>query len=173
MDARLMPHDEVYREELPSIWGWLGPAFFFAIAVLMAVFYFIQRTSGPIGSDPEPGWFYLAMAAFYLILGILIINFTKLTVSAGPKGITAAYGRFSHFEPWDNIESVARDERSTLRYYGGWGIRFGRKDGGSVLVYNTTGASLLLLRLKQGKRKYFGFSTKRPDEVTALVNKWK
>jgi hypothetical protein len=32
------------------------------------------------------------------------------------------------------------------------------------------GPPALLLKLKRGKRGYFGFSTKRPDEVTALVN---
>ncbi len=37
----------------------------------------------------------------------------------------------------------------------------------------TMRAPLLLLKLKQGKRKYFGFSKKRPGEVTALVNSWK
>lgn len=112
------------------------------------------------------------MPVFYLVIGIVMLNFAKLTVSANPQGMTISYGHFRYFVPWDNIAGVERDERSALRSYGGWGIRYGYREGGSVLVYNIMGAPLLLLKLKQGRRKYFGFSTKRPDEVMSFIGSW-
>jgi hypothetical protein len=165
--------DELYREETNFFWGWLALILFFGITVLFLAMFIIQRTRGPIGSDPAPDWFYLGFAAFYFVLDVLMFNFTKLTVTADPQGITAAYGRIRHFESWDNIESVERDETSALRSYGGYGIRFGRRKGGTVSVYNLMRAPTVLLKLKQGKRAYFGFSTKRPAEVMSLVNRWK
>ena len=166
--------DEVYREELTSFWGWLGAVLFFGITIVFLVMFYIQRTYGPIGANPEPDWFYLLMPAFYLAIAILVMNFTKLTVTANPQGVTAAYGRFRHFEPWENIDGAERDTTSALRSYGGWGIRFGWIRGGkTVLVYNIMGAPLLLLQLKSGKRKYFGFSTRRPEQVVTIVNRWK
>jgi hypothetical protein len=173
MDAVVTRPGEVYREEMNSFWGWFAVTLFFGITILMLVLFIIQRVSGPIGSDPDPDWIYIALSVFYFVLGILIFNFRKLTISANTEGITAAYGMIRYFVPWSNIAGVEREERSTIRHYGGWGIRLGFKEGGSVVVYNVMNAALLLLRLKQGKRKFFGFSTKHPDEVMALVNSWK
>ncbi len=164
--------DELYREEINFPWGWLALVLFFIAEIVFIILFIIQRTYGPIGTDPEPDWYYLAFIVFYFVLDILMVNFTRLTIYALPEGITAAYGRFRHFEPWENIESVERDETSALRSYGGWGIRFGRRQGGAVSVYNLMNTPTILLKLK-GKRKYFGFSTKHPDEVISLVNRWK
>ena len=165
--------DELYREEMDFFWGWLALVLFFVAEVAFIILFVIQRTSGPIGSDPEPDWYYFAFIVFYFVLDILMANFTKLTITADPQGITAAYGRIRHFEPWDNIESAELDKSSALRSYGGWGIRFGWRKEGAVSVYNLMRAPTVLLKLKQGKRRYFGFSTRHPDEVMSLVNRWK
>lgn len=165
--------DEIYREKVGFFWGWLGVGFSFIIAATMTIFFVTQRTSGPIGNSPAPDWVYAAMAAFSITIGVLMFNFSHLTVSLSPQGVTAGYGPFRHFEPWGNIADAKRDESFALRSYGGWGIRFVYKNGGWTQVYNVIGTPAIILKLKDGKRKYFGFSTKRPDEVVALINSWK
>ena len=164
---------EIYHEEIGFIWGWIANILFFGMTVLFLVLYFVQITSGPIGENPAPDWLLLLYPLFFLIIGIFMVNFIKLTISADASGITAAYGRFRYFVAWDNIESVELDPGPAILHYGGWGIRFAWRSGGSVIVYNTANAALLLMKLKRGKRAYFGFSTRHPEEVKALINSWK
>jgi hypothetical protein len=173
MDAELMKTNELYREEITFFWGWLATILFFGVTALFIVLFFVQRAYGPIGENPAPDWLLLVFPAIYLVIAVLITNFTRLTISANAQGITAAYGRFRHFEPWDNIASIELDKSSALRSYGGWGIRIGWRTDGSVTVYNIMGAPTLLLKLKRSNRRYFGFSTRSPDEVVSLVNQWK
>jgi len=165
--------DEIYHEELWVFWGWLVVGLFFATAVAMIVLFFVQRAHGPIGENPAPDLVYLIMAACFMATGLFMIFFVRLTISMDPRGITAGYGPFRHFEPWGNIASIERNHRVALLAFGGWGIRRLYRKGGWVLVYNVMGAPILLLTLKTGKKKYFGFSTKHPDDVTALIKSWK
>ena len=168
-----MRPDEIYHEKVGFFWGWLGVGLSFVLTATMVILFISQQTHGPIGDNPAPDWVYAVMGAFSLVIGIIMINFSHLTVRVNPQGITAGYGPFRHFEPWDNIADAKRDESLALRSYGGWGIRFVYRNGGWVQVYNIIGTPTLLLKLKEGKKKYFGFSTKRPDEMAVLINNWK
>ena len=173
MNANQPQGNELYHEEMNFFWGWLAVILFFGVTVLFIILYFVQRTSGPIGQNPAPDSLLLILPAFYFIIALAMLNFLKLTITADPRGITVRYGRISRFEPWDNIESAERDTSSALRSYGGYGIRMGWKQGGTAWVYNIMGPPLLLLKLRQGKSQYFGFSTKRPDEILAMIHSWK
>ena len=169
MDTIMKQPDELHREEIGSFWGWLGVGLFFVTAVVMFALFYVQRACGPLGDNPMPDWLYPVIAVFFLAIGFIVANFIRLTISLTPQGITASYGCFRHFEPWDNIAEVERDDS----FYGGWGIRAGYKNGGRVLIYNVMGAPVLSLKLTSGRRKYFGFSTKHPDEVSLLIKNWK
>ncbi len=169
----MMQPGEFYRERIGFFWGWLAAVLFIGMTIMFLVLFFVQRSQGPIGDNPAPDWLYLVMPAFFFITGLLLLNFTSFTVSADARGITAGYGRFRYFVAWSNIESAELDLRPALFAFGGWGIRMGWRNGGWMVIYNVMGTPLMLLKLKQGKSKYFGFSTKRPDEVMALIDTWK
>jgi len=165
-----MEPEELYYEKLGSFWGKLAVALFFGVSLVFIILFFYQRTYGPVGDSPAPDWFYIMMFCICLPLGILVINFYSLTISVTTEGITAAYGLFRHHVPWDNVAGYELDRGSALRQYGGYGIRFGWRKGGAVLVYNTMRSSLIVLELRTGgSYRYFGFSTKHPDEVMALI----
>jgi hypothetical protein len=168
-----MQPDEIYREEIGSFWGKFAVFLFFSLCILFLVLFFYQRANGPIGgADSVPDWFFLLMLAVFLPVGTLVLNFYSLTITASTSAITAGYGRFRYRIPWENIASFEMDIGSGLRNYGGYGIRYGLRNGRSVIVYNTMGTPVVLLELKEGNFKYFGFSTKRPDEVMGIIRSY-
>jgi hypothetical protein len=167
-----MQPGEIYHEEISSFWGRLAVGLFFGLGVLFLILLIYQREYGPIGDKPAPDWYFLLMAAVMLLVGYVVRNFATLTVSASAAGLSAGYGRFRYLVSWSNIVRAEIFKGSALLTFAGYGIRLGRLNGKRVLAYNTMGASLILLELHQGRYKYFAFSTKRPDEVMALVKSW-
>lgn len=165
--------NELYREKISFVWGWLVTGLLLASTAAALAFFFIHRTRGPVGDNPAPDWVYLAIAVCFFACGLLTHCFIHLTVKMDPQGVTAGYGPFRHFEPWGNIAGVEQDKSAGILSYGGYGLRFVRKRSGWMLIYNVIGAPVLLLELKEGKKKYFGFSTKHPDEIATLINSWK
>jgi hypothetical protein len=163
---------EIYHEEIGFFWGWLATVVFFSLTILFLVLLYVQRTYGPVGENPAPDVLYIIMSAVFFIAGLLMLNLTRFTVSADARGITAGYGRFHYFVAWDNIESAEPDLRPALLAFGGWGIRLGWRNGGWMVVYNVMGAPLLCLKLKRGKSRYLGFSTRQPDEMMELIKSW-
>jgi hypothetical protein len=171
MKMRIRQSDELYYEKLVSFWGKLAVVLFFGVSLLFIILFFCQQAYGPIGGeDSAPNWFYIMMFCIFLPIGLLVINFLSLTVSITTEGITAAYGLFRHHIPWDNVAGYELDKGSALRQYGGYGIRYGWRKSGAVLVYNTMSSSVILLELRTVRSyRYFGFSTKHLDEVMALI----
>jgi hypothetical protein len=155
-----------------SFWGRLAVVLFFCVTALMLVLYLYQRLHGPLGDKPSPDWFFLMMAGIFLIVGIFTVNFISLTIHITTEGLTAAYGLFKQHIPWDNVAGYEMGKGTALLSYGGYGIRFGWKKGGAVLVYNIMGAPLVTLELRSGRFKYFAFSTRHPEEAAALIEKW-
>jgi hypothetical protein len=113
------------------------------------------------------------MFCFSLIIGLLLTNFSMLTIRVTTSGITVGYGLFRYHVPWGNIVACEVDKGHGLINYGGYGIRYGRKNGRSVLMYNTMGSPVMLVEVKSEKYGYFGFSTKRPGEVMELIKSHK
>jgi hypothetical protein len=164
-----MQPGELYHEEIGSFWGRLAVGLFFSIGVLFLVLLIYQPIYGPIGDKPAPDWYFLLMAGLMLLVGYVVRNFATLTISATPRGLTAGYGRFRFEAAWADVAGAQLFNRSAFLTFAGYGIRWGRLNGKTVLAYNTMGASLILLELRQGRYKYFAFSTKKPDEVMALI----
>ena len=171
MKMRLRQSDELYYEKVASFWGRLAIVLFFGLSILFIILFFYQRHYGPIGGDDSaPGWFYIMMFGFFLAMELLVINFYSLTISITTEGVTAAYGLFRRHIPWDNVAGYELDRGSALWRYGGYGIRIGWRKSGAVLVYNTMHSSLIVLELGSSRGyRYFGFSTRHPDEVMALI----
>jgi hypothetical protein len=150
--------NEIYHEKIASFWGKVASVLFFGASLLFAILFFYQWTYGPIGDKPTPDWFFIIMFFVFLTIALLSTNFNSLTISATTSGITAGYGRFRYHILWED---------------GGYGIRFGRRNEGSVLVYNTMGSPVVLIEVKNGKYRYFGFSNKHSDKVMELVERYK
>jgi hypothetical protein len=165
--------NEIYHEKISSFWGIGASVLFFAMSLLFVMLFFYQRTNGPIGDKPAPDWFFIMMFCVFLLVGLLVTNFIALAISATTSNISAGYGRFRYSIPWENISGHELDKGSQMLLYGGYGIRFGRRKGRSVLVYNTMGSPVVLIEIKNGKYGYFGFSTKHPDEVGELIERYK
>ena len=173
MQMRYSDVNELHYEKIGSFWGRLAVFLFFAVTLLFAALYFYQRIHGPLGDKPSPDWFYIMMAGIFLLIGILTLNFFTLTIHMTTEGLTAAYGIFKQYIPWDNVAGYEMGKGTALLNYGGYGMRFGYKKGGAVLVYNIMGARLIMLELRApGRFKYFAFSTRHSEEVAALVEKW-
>jgi hypothetical protein len=165
--------NEVYRERLSSFWGKAATGLFFGASLMFLVLFFYQRVYGPIGDKPAPDWFYVMMFCILLAMGLLSTNFNALTIIATTSSITAGYGRFRYRTPWANISGYELDKGSQVRQYGGYGIRFGRRKGRSVLAYNTMGCTVVLLETSSGRYKYLGLSTKHPDKVIDLIERYR
>jgi hypothetical protein len=167
-----MQPGEIYHEEIGSFWGRLAVGFFFGLGLLFLTLLIYQREYRPIGDKPAPDWYFLLMAGLMLLVGYVVRNFATLTISATPRGLTAGYGRFRQHVDWADVAKAELFKRSAFLTFAGYGIRLGRLNSKTMLAYNTMGASLILLELRQGRYKYFAFSTKRPDEVMALIKSW-
>ena len=165
--------DEIYREKISSFWGIAASMVFFGVSLLFVVLFFYQWTHGPIGDKPAPDWFFVMMFCIFLATGWLVTNFTALTISATTSSIMAGYGRFRYRIPWENVSGCEPDKGSQLLQYGGYGIRFGRRNGRSVLAYNIMGSPVVLIELKSGKYGYIGLSTKHADKLIELIERYK
>ena len=165
--------DELYREEIGFFWGKLSVAIMLVVSLSLFVLLAIQRTYGQIGDDPAPDLVYILLGGYFLAIGLLLLNFTTLIVSATPRGITAGYGCFRYHIAWENVAGYEVDPRRTTLAYGGYGIHIACKNSQSVLAYNIMGAPTIVLEQKQGRFKYVAFSTRRPDEVMGIIRSYK
>ena len=137
-------------------------------AIFSTIFLFLlsyQMLIGPIGTSPALNWFFLFIFLFFL--GITI-NFSRLTIRMTSNSIKVGYGISKYTILWKNIEDCYLDKTS-IRRYGGWGIRLSKVKGKWRLVYNVIGYPRVLLSLNQGKFREFVFSTKTPEEVIKII----
>jgi hypothetical protein len=165
--------DEIYREKLASIWGIVASVVFIGVSLLFLFLFFYQQAHGPIGDKPALDWFFIMMFCIFLLVGLLLANFSFLTTVITTHGITAGFGIFRYRILWDNIAGCEIDKGSAFLQYGGYGIRCGRKNSNSALVYNVMFSPLVVIQLKNGKYKYFGLSTKHPEKLTELITSHK
>lgn len=160
----------VYEERLPFPFALGASVVIGALAVMMAVLLVLQVTGNPVGERPAPDWFYLVMFVFLSAIALFVLNFRALFIGMTPQEITVAYGCIRRTVPWGDIEGCFWDESPTFSY-GGWGIRITRVSGRWRLVYNLIGSPVVILRLRSGRFREFGFSTRNPEQVLELVRR--
>ncbi len=165
-----MSADELYEEKLPFPLITIVTAVIFFITVLMLVLFVIQLVAGPIGNNPAPDWFYLAMFVLMAATTFLIANFRVLVIRIDSQAVTVAYGLIKRTIPWGDIESGFRDESPAFGY-GGWGARITRIEGRWRLVFNVIGAPGVVLCMRKGRVREFMFSTKSPEQVLDIVDR--
>ncbi|XUW99398.1 MAG: hypothetical protein TUN42_05725 [Dehalogenimonas sp.] len=106
-------------------------------------------------------WFLPVTGLFLLAVAI---NFAFLTIKISPRGISAGYGVFHHNIPAEDISGVYREDASDLAY-GGFGIRFGWKNGKRRVVYNVIGKPGVVIQRRSLPDREFVFSSNDPKKV--------
>ena len=160
---------EIYREVVVFAMGRAVIILFMVLTVFFLAMFISQVTEGAMGDKPAPDGFYLLMCLFFVFMTFIVINFSRLVIKATTKSLTVAYGLFKRIIPWEDVASCYEDEASALGSYGGYGIRIGRVNGKTRLVYNVLGGERVVLVLKQGRFNEFVFSTNNPDAVMDVI----
>jgi len=153
---------KLYEERVTSRWITL------ILAIPTLIFLFLlgyQLIVGPLGSRPAPNWFFLIM---FLLFLALTINFSALNIKITDRFVSIGYGIIKYNIPWENIKDCYLDETSSFAY-GGWGIRIGKVEGKSRLIYNVIGGPRVVIALRRGKFDEFVFSTRNPQVVIEIV----
>ena len=157
-----MQENKIYEEK---IFSKLFTGIFVLIPIIFLFLLSYQALIEPIGAHPAPNWFFLLMFLFFL--GITI-NFSRYSLKMTSNAIKVSYGLSKHSILWNNIADCYLDTTS-IRSYGGWGIRVANVNGQWRLGYNVVGYPRVLLSLKQGRFREFVFSTNNPEEVIKII----
>ena len=160
---------EIYHEVIVFALGRAVIALFTVLTVFFLAMLIDGVVAGHAGSGGVPEWFYAVMCLFFVSMTYVVINFGKLVIKATSRSITVKYGIFKREIPWKNVVDFYLDEASPLGSYGGYGIRIGRVNGKSRLVYNVLGGERVVLALKKGKFNEFVFSTNNPEAVMGVI----
>ena len=160
---------ELYREVVVFALGRVIIVLFMVLTVFFFAMFISQIMGSPAGSKPAPDWYYAMMGLFFALMTFVVVNFSKLVIKATPSSLTVAYGVFKRIIPWEDVAGCYEDESTALFSYGGYGIRMGRVNGKTRLVYNVLGGGRVVLELKRGKFNEFVFSTNNPDAVMAVI----
>jgi len=149
-----------YREQLWVSW-WISLLFFALIGFLSATLAVQSILGIPVGSRPAPNELLLGFDFFFIILYLV---FSRLTIEIDSNSVKVTYGVISKKIP---IKEIASIEITTAGFwvYGGVGIRLG--SDGSLAFTTSFGDAVKVIR-KNGRP--FVFSTRRPNEVTKVIN---
>ncbi|PPD58759.1 hypothetical protein [Dehalogenimonas etheniformans] len=110
-------------------------------------------------------WFLPVTGLFLLAVAI---NFAFLTIKISPRGVSAGYGVFHHNIPAEDLTDIYREDASALAY-GGFGIRFGWKDGKRRIVYNVIGKPGVVIQRRSLPDREFVFSSNDPEKVMSIL----
>lgn len=91
----------------------------------------------------------------FLLLTFALFYFSQLKTTITKEGIIISFFPFlrKKMYGWEDIEKAYTRTYSPIWEYGGWGIRYGFKNG---MAYNISGKEGLQLVLKNGKKILIG-----------------
>jgi hypothetical protein len=119
------------------------------------------------GDHPLSNVGLLIVTGFTITIAILYMNF-RLDTTIKNDGIYVRFFpihlKFKHYS-WDKVTKSFVRQYSSLKEYGGWGVR----TGGQETAYNVSGDKGLQLEFTDNKKLLIG--TKKPDELTETLNK--
>ena len=149
-----------YRERIWVSWR-ISLLFFILIGFLSTVLAVQLMLGISVGSGPAPNGLLLG---FDLIFIVLYLIFSRLEIVIDSNRVEVTYGIISKKIPVREIISCVT---TTARFwvYGGVGIRLGT-DGS--LAFTTSFGNAVKITRNDGRP--FVFSTKRPEEVTKVIN---
>jgi len=139
------------KQRFSQWWVWLLLAF---IAFILGYFFIQEIKNGANWNDLiKTG--NLAMWLLFLLLTFALFYFSQLKTIINKDGISVSFFPFLRKKTyrWQDIEKVYTRTYSPIWEYGGWGIRYGFKNG---MAYNISGKEGLQLVLKNGKKILIG-----------------
>jgi hypothetical protein len=158
--------DELYHEEIRFTVAWWA---LFAFGLSAAGFLYLAATN-PIGNNPPPGGYYLAMGVLMAMVSFVVFQFRKIVISITLDAVSVSFGLFSYRIPYRRIVNAFVDEKPGI-VYGGWGLRIARARGKSALVYSVLNAPRVVIEQNGSRYGFFIFSTKNPEVVIGLIRK--
>jgi len=167
-----MQADEIYHETVPFTFIKYIIFLEAAMAAVFLVLFFLQTFGGPIGERPAPDWVLLILFALFVGIAVLLYSIRKMNIGITPQAVNIYFGIFSRTIPYESIDSIHADSGPAIKY-GGWGVRIFRDKKGWVLAYNTFGRPRVVLGLRRGRYGRFVFSTRNPDEIISIVERYK
>ncbi len=142
------------------------------IALFLIIGAFLIATSAKLYLEQqEEDWKIGVFIGFPLgiIMLLLAVNFRKLDIVMTDEILTVRFGLAKKVIPLANIEKAMTDKEAKP-FTMGFGIHMTRYEGEWVQVYNVIFARRAVVKLREGKARYFVFSTREPERVVDLIN---
>jgi len=139
-----------------------------ALPVAVAVWGFVEQIilGRPFGNKPAPDFAIYALITLMALI-VWLLFAIRLDSWVDESGVHYRFVPF-HLRPrsiaWSEVTQVHVRSYRPIPEYGGWGIRYGFRNG---WAYNMSGRSGLQLVLRSGKKILIG--TRRPDELKAYL----
>ena len=146
------------------------------LAVVGTMFYGTIKqvaTGIPWGDNPmsTSGLIIMDFVTTLIMTGVVLLIFkTRLITVIKSDGIHIRFKLFLYRERLitpDTIEKYEIRTYSSIKDYGGWGVRNGRR--GKGIAYNVSGNIGLQLELEHGRKILIG--TQRPEAIKRAMNK--
>jgi hypothetical protein len=161
----------IYREvqRFPQWWLWTLVLVAAAAVWIAAIIHFFAVDKAAHGRLPD-----IFMFIVWVLIGIgmpLLFMFTMLVVEVCREGLFYRFYPFHlsyHRIPYEDIRTAEARTYRPIMEYGGWGIRYSRKNG---KAYNVSGNRGVQLELVNGKRVLFG--SQNADELANAINQAK
>ena len=131
---------------------------FVAFAALALVFL-----AAVVGAPQTNMAAVIGFTAFFLMLGAVLLNFSRLTVTVDTEVITAAFGR-----GWPQREIQVDKVVSTNQVRNRWLDGFGVRSTNNGPLYNVWGLEAVQLRLDDNT--LFQIGTDQPDVLQAAID---
>lgn len=153
---------KVYEEQLAFPIFSVLLFIFLSITLYFGYLSYHQLHGVHLPNNQEPLWFNLSMVLFFSFFSFIIYQFRRLSILLTHDKLEVSYGIFKHSILRTEIDEAYPDHLNPLFAYGGWGIRMGRHNSKSRLVYNLPGKKNIVISLKNSKRE-FVFSLNSPE----------
>ncbi len=149
-------------------WAWIA-----VIALNLLIIYAIVQQvifGKPFGSKPASNLTLLLIELGPLAL-IIFLSSIKLKTFIDDNGIHYRFFPFqlkTTYIGWDELRDAYMREYNSFYEYGGWGIRMGSGKSGKAINTSESAAKGLQLKFKDNELLLIG--TKRPDEISAIID---
>jgi hypothetical protein len=160
MNTVLFKESQRFRQ----LWLWL-----ILLLVNASVIYGCVRQlflGKPFGNNPISDTGAVLVVAFSLLVTVFVLSF-RLDTLIDEEGLHVRYfpilPKYRHY-PWADISQCYVRKYNPILEYGGWGIRFGFKNG---RAYNTSGNKGIQLVFTNGKKLLIG--TGKEEEVHRVL----
>ena len=149
-----------YKESVWLVW-WAWLLFLFGIAIPSAFLVVQSFTVLPTWWHPAPTSALLILIG---ILGLILLNFSRLSIRVDSENIRIRYGIIRKKFSWKEVAS-SEVIKADFGLYLGLGIRLGTDNS---LAFTTSFGNAVRITRKNGST--FVFSTKNPTEISKIIN---